>query len=508
MNASLERSRSVWGTSADAASASPLPSDRTTGVAVVGAGIAGLSTAYELAQSGEKVVVIDRGLIGGGMTARTTAHLASELDDYYHVLIDTRGIEAARQVCRAQIDAINRIEAIIREEGIACDFRRLDGYLFQAVESDGDVLAKEYEAARRVGLDVDWAEAAPLPAGPAVRCLRFANQARFHPLKYLDGLIRCLERDGAELYSGTTVNEVAEQDDGFVAVRAASGHTVRARACVVTTNSPFNEVQVHFKQAPYRTYAVAGRVSRGSVEDALFWDTLDPYHYVRLQPADDGASDWLISGGEDHKTGEADDMEERFERLEAWTRTLFPGLGRVEHRWSGQVLEPVDHAAFIGRSTDIRNVYFATGDSGQGMTNGVAASLIISELIRGREVVYAQAHDPHRAVRGGVKEFIVENLDAVGKLVERVRPADVSDPEQIKPGEGAIVRQGLKKLAVYRDESGVLHSRSAECTHAGCIVRWNSFERCWDCPCHGSHFAPDGTALNGPAVEPLANGIL
>jgi nitrite reductase/ring-hydroxylating ferredoxin subunit len=176
----------------------------------------------------------------------------------------------------------------------------------------------------------------------------------------------------------------------------------------------------------------------------------------------------------------------------------------VEHRWSGQVLEPVDYAAFIGRSTDSRNVYFATGDSGQGMTNGVAASLIISELIQGREVVYAPAHDPHRAVRSGVKEFIVENLDAVGKLVERVTPADVSDPEEIKPGEGAIVRQGLEKLAMYRDESGVLHTRSAECTHAGCIVRWNPFEQCWDCPCHGSHFAPDGTALNGPAVEPLS----
>ena len=504
MNASLERSRSVWGTSADAPNASPRASDRTAGVAVVGAGIAGLSTAYELARSGEKVTILDRGSIGGGMTARTTAHLASALDDYYHVLIAGHGIETARQVCRAQTDAIDRIETIVREERIDCDFRRLDGYLLRAPETEPEVLDKEYEAARQVGLDVVWAEAAPVPSAPTGRCLRFLNQARFHPLKYLNGLVRCLERHGAELYSGTIVNDVAEQEDGTVLVHTASGRVVRARACVVATNSPFHEVQVHFKQAPYRTYAVAGRVPRGSVEDALFWDTLDPYHYVRLQPSEDGASDWLISGGEDHKTGEADDMEARFERLEAWTRALFPSFGHVEHRWSGQVLEPVDYAAFIGRSTDSRNVYFATGDSGQGMTNGVAASLIISELIQGREVVYAPAHDPHRAVRSGVKEFIVENLDAVGKLVERVTPADVSDPEEIKLGEGAIVRQGLEKLAMYRDESGVLHTRSAECTHAGCIVRWNPFEQCWDCPCHGSHFAPDGTALNGPAVEPLS----
>ena len=270
------------------------------------------------------------------------------------------------------------------------------------------MLEKEHAAARRVGLAVDWADEPPIPGLRSGRGLRFPNQGRFHPLKYLNGLIGCLAGAGVRLHGGTTVNDVAEQEDGTVLVRTADGATVRAGACVVATNSPFNEVDVHYKQAPYRTYAIAARVPRGSVADALFWDTLDPYHYVRLQPAEDG-SDWLISGGEDHKSGEADDMEARLARLESWTRTLFPGLGEVEHRWSGQVMEPVDYAALIGRSPTGRNIYMATGDSGQGLTNAVAASLIIGGLILGREVPYGPAHDPQRAVRGAVKEFIAEN---------------------------------------------------------------------------------------------------
>ena len=374
-------------------------SDATADVAVVGAGIAGLSVAYELSRAGRSVIVLDRGPIGGGMTARTTGHLASELDDYYHVLIEARGIDAAREVCAAQVAAVDRIEAIVREERLDCDFARLDGYLFPAPETDPAVLEKEHAAARRVGLAVDWADEAPIPGLRSGRGLRFPNQGRFHPLKYLNGLIGCLAGAGVRLHGGTTVNDVAEQEDGTVLVRTEAGASAHVGACVVATNSPFNEVDVHYKQAPYRTYAIAARVPRGSVADALFWDTLDPYHYVRLQPGEDG-SDWLISGGEDHKSGEADDMEARLARLESWTRTLFPGLGEVEHRWSGQVMEPVDYAALIGRSPTGRNIYMATGDSGQGLTNAVAASLIIGGLDpRARGALRAGARPAARRAR-------------------------------------------------------------------------------------------------------------
>jgi glycine/D-amino acid oxidase-like deaminating enzyme len=479
---SSERSVSLWGKNAAAADAKRLDADATADVAIVGAGLAGLSVAYELARTGRRVIVLDRGTIAGGMTARTTGHLASELDDYYHELIAVRGVEEARQVCAAQIAAIDRIETIVRGEHFDCDFRRLDGYLFLAPQTAISVLEKEFGAARELGLEVTWAERAPIPGAETSRCLRFPNQGRFHPLKYAEGLIRCIERDGGGLHAETTVNEVAPQEDGSVLVKTDDGATVRAGACVVATNSPINEFNIHFKQAPYRTYALAGRVPADSVEDALYWDTLDPYHYVRLQPAEDGAA-WLIAGGEDHKAGEAKDMEERFARLEAWTRVLFPSLGTVEHRWSGQVLEPVDYAAFIGASPTGKNIYMATGDSGQGLTNAVAASLILRDLVAGRDSPYAKAHDPQRVSLGTAKQFVSENLTAVTNLAEHITGGDAASFDDIVPGEGGVVRQGLSMIAAYRDEGGGLHLRSAKC--------------------HGSHFASDGTAINGPAVEPL-----
>jgi glycine/D-amino acid oxidase-like deaminating enzyme/nitrite reductase/ring-hydroxylating ferredoxin subunit len=503
VNASSEQSQSVWGRSATAEGATPLAVDASADVAVVGAGIVGLSIAYELTRAGKSVVVLDRGPLGGGMSARTTGHLASELDDYYHEMIAARGLEEARQVCQAQIAAVDRIEAIVREEGIDCDFERLDGFLFLGAGDDLAVLDKEYEAAREVGLPVAWADGAPAPGPATGRCLRFPGQGRFHPLKYLNGLIRCIGQRGGRLHADTVVEEVAAQEDGSVLVKTAGGPSVRAGACAVATNSPINEVKIHLQQAPYRTYAIAGRVPRGSVPDALYWDTLDPYHYVRLQPADAG-SDWLISGGEDHKTAEAVDMDERFRRLEKWTRTLFPSFVGIEHRWSGQVLEPNDYAAFIGRSPTGENIYMATGDSGQGLTNGVAASLIISAMVLGRESPFAAAHDPQRTPVGAVQEFVAENLTPVSNLAEYVAGGDLSSADDLKPGEGAIIRQGLSLVAAYRSEAGGLQLHSAKCTHAGCVVHWNPFEKCWDCPCHGSHFAPDGTAINGPAVEPLA----
>jgi glycine/D-amino acid oxidase-like deaminating enzyme/nitrite reductase/ring-hydroxylating ferredoxin subunit len=503
MNVSSESSISIWGKTAEFKDAASLDTDTAAEVAVVGAGIAGLSIAYEFIRAGKDVIVLDRGPLGGGMTARTTGHLASELDDYYHELIDVRGLDEAIQVRRAQAAAIDRIEAIVREEKIDCDFRRLDGFLFLAPETDASILEKEFAAARRVGLDVEWAGRAPIPGRNTGRCLRFPNQGCLHPLKYVSGLITAIQARGGRLHAETTVNQVAPQEDGSVLLKTAAGASVQVRACAVATNSPINEVKIHFKQAPYRTYAIAGRLPAGSVADALYWDTLDPYHYVRLQPADE-SSVWLISGGEDHKTGEARDMAERLERLEAWTRESFPSLGRIEHRWSGQVLEPVDYAAYFGRSPTGPNIYIATGDSGQGLTNSVAAGLVIKDMVLGQHSAFAAAHDPQRSAVSALREFVSENLTAVTNLAEKMTSGDAGSVEEIKPGEGAVVRQGLSKVAAYRNESGQLQLRSATCTHAGCVVHWNTFEKCWDCPCHGSHFAPDGTAINGPAVEPLA----
>jgi Rieske Fe-S protein len=231
-------------------------------------------------------------------------------------------------------------------------------------------------------------------------------------------------------------------------------------------------------------------------------NTLEAYHYVRLQPAAD--HDILIVGGEDHKTGHANDGEERFAKLQAWTRRHFPQVQDFPYRWSGQVMEPVDYLAFIGRNHGNNEVYIATGDSGEGMTNTVVAGMLLRDLILGRENAWAGIYDPRRATLKAAGEAIRENLDVAATFRDYVTPGDVSSAEELKPGQGAVIRQGLSKVAAYRDESGALHLRSAVCPHLGCLVRWNALERVWDCPCHGSHFAVDGTPLQGPSTAPLA----
>jgi nitrite reductase/ring-hydroxylating ferredoxin subunit len=291
-----------------------------------------------------------------------------------------------------------------------------------------------------------------------------------------------------------------------VTVRTEAGPAIRAGAAIFATNSPTNDQMViHMKQEPYRTYVVAGRVPGGSVADVLIWDTLDAYHYVRLQPLD-GGNQLLIVGGEDHRSGEADDMDERFSRLEAWTREHFPSFAGADYRWSGQVMEPVDFMPFSGRNPGNRNVYVHTGDSGQGLTNAVAGSLTILPLILGEDSRFAGIFDPARKPKGrtSLGEFIAAQAGVAKNLAEYLSGGEIASADDLRPGEGGVLRRGLAKLAVCRDRSGTVHQRSATCTHAGCIVHWNSLEQCWDCPCHGSQFAPDGAVLNGPAVKPLA----
>jgi Rieske Fe-S protein len=288
-------------------------------------------------------------------------------------------------------------------------------------------------------------------------------------------------------------------------VTTTAGCTVDAGAAVVATNSPINDrTAIHTKQAPYRTYAMAFDLAKGALPDALYWDTLDDYHYVRLQAKSDG-TDTLIVGGGDHKSGEKDDARFRFEALEAWIRALVPRLGKETHRWSGQVMQTVDYMSFTGRNPGNDRIFVHTGDSGQGITHGVVASLIISDLVTGGTARWAEIYDPGRVTLKAIGRYVSENVTVFKNFAEYVAPGELNSIDDLKPGCGAIVRDGMSKIAAYREESGRLHLKSAACTHLGCHVHWNSLERCWDCPCHGSHFAVDGTALNGPAIAPLAD---
>jgi len=501
MNVYEESSRPLWLDDAPEIAAPAFEGAARADVVVIGAGIAGLSVAHELARRGRSVAVLDRGGIGRGMTARTTAHLASELDDFYSALIERRDEETARLFAESQRAAIDNIELNVREEAIECDFARIDGYLFAPTKDRIDELEDEYDGARKAGMPVEWAERAPMLGVDSGPCLRFPDQARLHPLKYLAGLAHAIAQRGGHTFANSPVASVKEDGDG-VLVTLENGGELRAAQVVVAANTPFiDRVAIHTKQAPYRTYAMAFEAGAGAVHDALMWDTLDPYHYVRIQPNTRGQT--VIIGGEDHKTGLADDAEMRFANLEAWSRARFPELDVVTHKWSGQVYEPVDFVPFIGRNPGQERVFIVTGDSGQGMTMGATAALIIPDLIEGRANRWEEVFKPSRKSLASARTYLNENKDVVANLAEYVVAKTKSSPAEIAPGEGALLRDGAKIVAAYRNLSGELHVRSATCTHIGCVVHWNSFETCWDCPCHGSQFSPEGEVLQGPAFLPL-----
>jgi len=478
----------------------PLTGDSRADVCVVGAGIAGLTTAYLLTKKGKRVIVVDDGPIGGGMSCRTTAHLSNAIDDRYYEVERVHGEEAATLVAQSHSAAVEAIEAIVQNEHIDCDFARVDGYLFIPPDGDPDELVQEYGAALRAGVEgLVWVDRAPIDGFDTGRCLRFPRQGQFHPLKYLSGLAHAIVRDGSAIHCGMHAQEI--EGGATPCVRTSGGYRIDCADVVVATNTPINDrVAIHTKQAPYITYVIALRVPRGTIQGALFWDTLDAYHYVRLNQPEGQV---LLVGGEDHKTGQADDNERRFANLELWARERFPVAREVLHRWTGQVMETIDYLAFIGRNPGDDHVYVATGDSGMGMTHGTIAGIVITELIHGIEVPWARLYSPSRKTLKAARHFARENANFAWQYTDWLKGGEVESVEHIREGSGAVLRRGIHKLAIYRDPLGEVHQMSAACTHLGCIVRWNSADHTWDCKCHGSRFDAFGQVLSGPANSPL-----
>ncbi|MBD0370856.1 MAG: FAD-dependent oxidoreductase [Pyrinomonadaceae bacterium] len=513
MRSDSGRTISLWRATAPEAQASAMKSDARADVCVVGAGMAGLTTAYLLGREGRSVVVLDDGPIGGGNTERTTAHLTNALDDRYFEMERLHGERGARIVAESHTAAINTIERIVQEEGIDCDFERVDGYLFTPPRKSKKILEDELKAAHRSGLEtVERVRRAPLESFDTGSALRFPSQGQFHPMKYLNSLAELIRRDGGLIFTGGAAHAEEIHGGDGARVTTSGGYTVTASDIVVATNSPINDrFEIHTKQAPYMTYVIGARVPRGSVPHALYWDTPDPYHYIRVQKAEERDAEYeiLIIGGEDHKAGQEHDYSRRYSRLERWARFRFPQISEIEFRWSGLVFETIDGLAFIGHNPlDDDNVYIATGDSGMGMTHGTIAGLILTDLIVGRDNHWAEVYDPSRKTVSAIGEFAKENLNVIAQYTDYVTPGEVDDESEVKPGEGALVRGGLSKIAVYRDEDGVVHRMSAVCVHLGCIVNWNSNEKTWDCPCHGSRYDSVGRVINGPAnrdLEPVSD---
>ena len=435
-------------------------------------------------------------------TGHTSAHLTMVTDTRLTELSRKLGRDHARAVWDGGLAAIAQIEQIVRDRRIDADFAWVDGYLHAPLAGDPDpaALRDEAAAAFELGFDAEYVDAAPFVDRPGVR---FPGQARIHPRKYLAGVAAAVVDAGGGVYEHS---EVEEFHDSPRSLRV-NGRTVSCAEVVIATHNPLvgfadlaGAALFQTKLALYSTYVVAGRVAAGSVPDALFWDTADPYHYLRVEPRRE--FDVVILGGEDHKTGQEPDTERCYRRLEQRITALVPGI-ELTHRWSGQVIETPDGLPYIGASAD--HQYAATGFSGNGLTFGTLAAMMTTDAILGRRNPWADLFDPGRkALTSGLWDYLKENADYPYYMIrDRFAGAQGRSLRGVKRGEGTVIERNGQMAAVYRDASGAVTIRSATCTHMGCLVAWNPAERTWDCPCHGSRFTPAGDVLAGPAETPL-----
>lgn len=488
----------------------PLSENAETNVLVIGGGIAGLTTAYLCLKEGKKVILLQQGFLGSGETGRTTAHLSNALADRYFNYEKTFGEAGSRLAAESHAAAISEIERIVNSEHIDCDFKRLNGYLFLSENDKGKTLTEEFGATQRAGIATKMLDAIPgLADGADKNTIEFPQQARFHVLKYLNGLQKAILDMGGKIYTHSRAENITK--DGA----EANGFKVDAHHIVVATNTPINDfVTMHTKQYAYRSYVIGAKVKKDSVLDALWWDTGDqdsqwaaaPYYYVRLQELDE-EYDLLICGGEDHKTGQADEedisYDERYEILEDWARKHFPQMGEVVYRWSGQVMESIDGLGYMGKNPGDDNTYIITGDCGNGMTHTTIGAMIIRDEIVGRTNKYSGLYDPARITLKSAGTFIQESSNMAKQYLEWISSTDLKDADTLNAGQGGILTKGFSKIAVYKDEENKVQAFSAVCPHMGCVVHWNSDEKSFDCPCHGSRFDNTGKVINGPAISDL-----
>lgn len=502
-----------------------LPGDIETDICIIGSGISGVSIAYELVRRGREVVLVEAREFLSGETARTTGHLSSALDDTYPEIAKKHGENGARAAAESHTWAIERIGEIANQLGIDCDYRRLPAYRVSQFEhgsldyeKDMQEIKVDVDYARKVGIKASFDDKLTIKGWQGQFAQRgaavFEDQATFHPTKYVVGVLEWLKRQPQfRSFTNTRVISVEEKGVEILGlgsktcyVSTQSEHTITCAFAVEATNIPLQKLSVIALEEYLRTYAIATRVPKGSVEDCLIYDNADPYKYVRITSCDEG-EDYLVVGGCDHAVGQ-EDTRGRFEELEAWTRERFPQTTATDYKWSGQILEPLDHMAYIGRNQGNKNIFIVTGDSGNGLTHGVLAGKLIADEITGEPNSWSSVYSPKR-VASTIKtapSIIAHDLQ-INAQYKRFLQSDITDIEDLVPGSGGVLNSKTgSPVAVYKDENGMVTKVSALCPHLKGVVCWNATEKSWDCPVHGSRFGTDGMCVQGPAKMGLAKG--
>jgi glycine/D-amino acid oxidase-like deaminating enzyme/nitrite reductase/ring-hydroxylating ferredoxin subunit len=475
-------------------------------VIIVGGGITGITTGLLLQTAGKKCLVAEAQNIGFGTTSGTTAHLNTILDLTYAEIEKNFGEESAKIVLSAAMEAINIAESNVRKYNIDCEFGERTGYLFSTDEKQTKKLDEAFIASKKAGCDVEYANTIPVPVD-FQKALAFKRQAQIHPTKYLYGLASAFENAGGIILQQCRVMDVKKSKHKLLQVATSSGN-LNAANVVYATHIPPGINLLHFRCAPYRSYAMALSLKSDYPPD-LAYDLYDPYHYYRTQEIN--GKKYLIAGGEDHRTAEKKDTEECFRQLERYLREYFE-IDEVVYNWSSQYFESTDGLPYIGHLPgNPDNVFVATGYGGNGITFSQIAARILTDLILEGKSKYQDVFDPMRIKPvAGFDKFIENAADVTANYLEKLLPLEKLNPAELKNGEAKLIKyvprtpsEGNETIAVYKDENGQMHAVNPACTHIDCTVAWNTSEKVWECPCHGSRFSEDGQMFTAPARKDL-----
>lgn len=466
---------------------------------IVGAGITGVTTALMLQKAGQRCLIVEARNIAFGTTGGTTAHLNTFFDATYPEIEHDFGTEAAKLVAQGGKEAISIVKGFVENLNIDCDFEYKTGWLYSQSEKESKELNDILESAQEAGVDVGVAAQNGVPI-VCDQVIAFENQAQFHPLKYLQALVKEFKSLGGVLIEGNRIQK-SSFNDGIHTAEAELG-SFRARNLFYATHIPPGVNLLSFRCAPYRSYVLGARLRDDNYPEGLSYDMQEPYHYLRTHVID--GQKYLIVGGEDHKTGHGDPVKS-FENLRDYTESYF-NIESIDYQWSAQYYSSVDGLPYIGKLPGVtEDIYVATGFNGNGMTFGTLSAKVISDLILENESAYSGLFDPARMKPiAGFTEFVKENVDVAWRFVaDRFSAEDMPSLQDLEPGQGMVTVYGDDQVAIYKDELGNITALNPVCTHAGCIVHFNDAEQSWDCPCHGGRYDLTGKVLTGPPTKNL-----
>ncbi|MEH6904403.1 FAD-dependent oxidoreductase [Neobacillus drentensis] len=481
----------------------PLEQDLSVDVAIVGAGITGITAAYLLSKEGLKVALLEAGSVLNGTTGHTTAKLTAQHDIIYDELINHFGKEKARLYYESHLNAIRFVESSVKEKGIACDFSKQDAHVYATTDENVEKLKTEWEAYQN--LDIDGALKDSIPFNiPAKAALVMHNQAQYHPLKFLKALLDEAVKAGCSVYENTVASDI-EDDDTEPKVVTKSGYRVTCKQVIIASHFPFYDKPGLYFARMYtsRSYAIGIKTDK-DYPGGMYISADTPPRSIRYTPLDGEKEKILIIGGENHKTGQGVNTLEHYEALQAFAEEVF-GIKEYDYRWSAQDMVTLDKLPYIGHYTEGReNVFVATGYKKWGMTTGILAGHLLTDYIMKRDNPYMELYTPSRfQADPDLKSVITTNADVAKHLIKGKLEYTDRSPDDLQAGEGSVVMYNGKRAGAYKDENGKLYVVDTTCTHLGCECEWNHAEKSWDCPCHGSRYAYSGDVIEGPTKKAL-----